>query len=108
MDKWLLFLLPVYLLLLAVLYLLRPPTIDGKWGYRTELSMRDEETFRYAQRLYGKKLLLAAIMMVPLVIIRFMLIGGWLYTLLFLAFEVVILCYAAVATAQALLRYMQN
>ncbi len=104
MSSYLAAVLPVYLLFTGISYLICPPVMNGKRGYRTPLSVQSEAVWDYAQKLYGRKLLFAAVMMIPLVIIRFMLANGLLYSILFIVFELVILCYAAVSTAQALLR----
>ena len=106
MSSFLVAVLPVYLVLTGISYLIFPPAMGGKRGYRTPLSVQSEEVWAYAQKLYGKKLLLAAAMMLPLAVIRFLLAEGLLYSILFLVFEIVILYYAAVSTAQSLLHAM--
>ena len=108
MNQAIVVVLPVFLIVMGISYICFPPPMDGKRGYRTPLSVQSKEIWDIAQKLYGKKLLMAAGMMIPLVVIRVMLEDSLAYSLLFLLFELVILCFAAVSTAQALLHKMRG
>ena len=56
------FILPAFVLIIALYYLLRKPSPDNKMlGYRTVRSMKSPEAWKRAQYIYGRQLLIGGI-----------------------------------------------
>ncbi len=72
-------LIPVIMLSIGLLFYRRPPvTINGAFGYRTRMSMRNEETWEFAHRYFGRLWFLAGIPLLALTcaVWAFMLVSG--------------------------------
>ncbi|MBW7573214.1 SdpI family protein [Caproiciproducens faecalis] len=105
--KYLLGILPAYLLIVGIRYLISPPSKSSKMAYRTPLSMQNEKIWTYAQLLYGKRLLLGAAMMVPIVMIGFSIACNLIQFLLLMVFEIIISFVMAVSVQKTLAQTLQ-
>ena len=70
-------LVPVVMIVLGRLFLRRPPhTINGTYGYRTAMSMKNQETWQFAHQYCGKLWLRLGWMLVPLSVIPMLFVIG--------------------------------
>lgn len=60
------------------LYFLKggPKNVNGAFGYRTTLSMKNQETWKFAHKYSGKIWLICGITLVPLTVLSMLLVRG--------------------------------
>ncbi|MEH7387801.1 SdpI family protein [Bacillus sp. JJ1521] len=71
-------------------------------AYRTPLSVNNEKIWYFAQKLYGKRLILGAFMMTPIIMIGFQISLDFWTFLLFLVFEIIIAMVMAISVGRTL------
>lgn len=63
-------LLPLLLIIFGNLFLFKPPKkINSLYGYRTELSMKNQETWYFAHHYCGKLWTISGLLLIPVVVI---------------------------------------
>jgi uncharacterized membrane protein len=62
-----LFILPVILILFGILFIKRPPKkVNAIYGYRTDMSMKNMDTWQFAHAYCGRLWLIAGLALLPL------------------------------------------
>lgn len=81
MTYWILFLssltIPVIMLIIGLIFTFKPPKeINELFGYRTNLSMKNLDTWNFANRYIGRVWLILSLFILPLTIVVMLLING--------------------------------
>ena len=81
MTYWILFIglltIPVIMLIIGLIFTFKPPKeINELFGYRTNLSMKNLDTWNFANRYIGRVWLILSLFILPLTIVVMLLING--------------------------------
>jgi len=70
-------LMPLVMLIFGIVFLKKPPQrVNGIYGFRTEQSMKNKDTWDFAHRHFGRVWLIAGAVTLPLTVIAMLFFAG--------------------------------